>query len=193
MFFLYQFFLRSSVYMFVFCFLWLHVTLSFFIFNLCSIYQSSTALCVAASCFCSFIIFAAWVSAYRYKQRKTCPDFSLYTNKLFCVKIIVLFVFDFWFPLWQYHVYHLFYPFLRPVSQSRHHSSIIHHILSLLSLAVPFPLAHNTICTATLTVDVNGVKWSGSSVCLFQKHWCCLNEGHIGLVLDKGVCLFWSK
>lgn len=75
-FFLYQ---LSSVplyvYMFVFCFcdfMWPSFFLYLYIFfNLCSIDHSSTALCVVAFFFCSFVhVFAACVSAFHYLQAK---------------------------------------------------------------------------------------------------------------------------
>lgn len=68
---------------------------------------------------------------------KTCPEFSLSTNKFFCVKIAVLFLLIFGF-----HYYSamstLCLPF--PLSYRPITSFLYHHILSLLSSVVPFPL-----------------------------------------------------
>lgn len=100
-----------------------------FIFNLCSIYQSSTALCVAAL-FCSFIlIFAAW-HAHTYRslpasEEKTCPDFSLYTNKFFCVENHRIVCFWFFVSIIPVPCLPSVYPVLWAISLSHHHFSTI--------------------------------------------------------------------
>lgn len=104
------------VYMFVsrFVFLWhrlrVYITLScflfFLIFNLCSIYQISTASCLAAillfyshfRCMSVGLLYGCVLASIDKKKKKqifchTSRFFFTQKNKFFCVKIIVLFVF----------------------------------------------------------------------------------------------------
>lgn len=134
----------------------------FYIFNLCSIDHSHTAMCVAAF---FVLLFLFLLHAYPHittcKQMKTCPHFSLSTNKFFYVKIIVLFVFDFWFPLLHVNLCLPFPPSYQPIISSFQY----HHILSLLSSVVPFPLLRLAVLSTQFAVrliaPLNGIKLSG--------------------------------
>lgn len=155
--------------MFVFCFCdFMWPSVYFFIFNLCSIDHSSTALCVAAF-FAFILVFAACVSAYKLpaSKGKTCPDFSLSTNKFFCVKIIVLFVFDFWFPLLWLHVYPVFTLPSNP-SATRIVIPLSSHFISvLICFALPFApvcCAKYTICNSNWTFKWQKLSWFQGNV-----------------------------
>lgn len=132
---------RSSVCLHVcILFLWLHVTLSYLYLSY-AVFINLVLHCVWQPFFCSFIlIFAAWVSAYRYLQarKKTCPDFSLYTNKFFCVENHRIVCFWFLVSILPVSCLPSVYPLShQPLTSSFLHS---HHILALLSSVVPFPL-----------------------------------------------------
>lgn len=117
------------VYMFVFCFLWFHVTLSYLYLSY-AVFINLVLHCVWQPFFfcCSFIlIFAAWMSAYRYLQakKKTCPDFSLYTNKFFCVENHRIVCFWFLVSIIPVPCLPSVYPVLWAINHSHHHFSTV--------------------------------------------------------------------
>lgn len=138
---------RSSVCLHVcILFLWLHVTLSYLYLSY-AVFIKLVLHCVWQPFFCSFYLYFCCMIvgiSLPASKGKTCPDFSLYTNKFFCVENHRIVCFWFLVSILPVPCLPSVYPVLWAITSFLHY----HHISALLSSVVPFPLLRLTVqCT----------------------------------------------